>query len=270
MATKKTTTARKTASKSAAATGKTLNGADITPELLQSLLGEQTVNRVSQTTKADSSQIQQVIAAALPLLISGMTQNAQNDEGAESLSNAMDQHAAKDHSDIVNLIEQVDAADGKKVVGHVLGDKEKDITKALSKKTGLTTKQVISVLAIVAPILLTMLGKKKQEHNVQSNQLGGLLGSLLGGEAASTNNNNGFGLDDVASLLLGGGSQSSSSSLGGSLLSGLLGGGSQSSSNTASLGGSLLGSLLGGGSSSNSSSDSTGELLGSLLGSLLK
>ena len=243
---------------------------DLTSVLMQSLLGGDAVGKVSEQTKADSSQIQQVIAAALPLLVSGMTQNAQTDEGAESLNNALEQHAVKDTSDIAKLIEEVDAEDGKKVVGHVLGDKKSDITKALAKKTGLTSKQVMSVLAIIAPILLSMLGSHKQENNVQSNGLGGLLGSLLGGDAAASNNNNGFGLDDVASLLLGGGSSSSNS--GGNLLSSLLGGGNSSGgNNTASLGSSLLGSLLGGGSSNNSSNNNeTGELLGSLLSSLLK
>lgn len=246
----------------------TAKGSELTGALLEALLGDKAVGKVSEQTKANGSQIQQVIAAALPLLVSGMTQNSQTSEGAESLSNALEHHAAKDTSDIAKLIEEVDAEDGKKVVGHVLGDKQKDITKALSKKTGLTQKQVLSVLAIVAPILLSMLGSKKQENNVQSNDLSGLLGSLLGGEAASSNSNNGFGLDDVASLLLGSGSSNSNS--GGNLLSSLLGGGSSSSS-SQSLGGSLLGSLLGGSSSNNNSnSNATGELLGSLLSSLLK
>ncbi|MDO4566926.1 MAG: DUF937 domain-containing protein [Oscillospiraceae bacterium] len=265
-----------------------------TNTLTKCLLGKDAVKEISKKTEADSSQVQQLVAAALPLLVSGMNQNAQTEEGAKSLAKALDQHKKKDTTSskaVAALVKDADEKDGKKAVKHILGDKTSEITKGLSKKTGLTSKQVTTILAVLAPILLSMLGSSKDEEEVESSSSGmsSMLGSLLGvGSSGSSS----FGLDDVASLLLGSAlSSNSSSSSSGSLLSSLLGGSANSNSGSSLLGsllgsssgsssnsdalgslsGSLLGSLLGGSSSSSSSKDDdTAELLGSLLGSLLK
>ncbi|MEG0751411.1 MAG: DUF937 domain-containing protein [Oscillospiraceae bacterium] len=257
---------------------------DLTGVLTQALLGDSTVQKVGSKSEASGEQVQQLIAAALPILISGMNQNAKTQEGAQSLDTALETHGSEDTSDIGKMIEAIDPAEGAKILDHVLGDKKSDIQNGLAKKTGLSTTQVTSVLSVVAPLLLSLLGGHKKEQNVDSNGLSGMLSSLLGGSAAS-NSSEGFGLDDIASLLLGGSSQGGSgqSSTGGGLLGSLLGGGGSGDGNNTtggelvSLAGSLLGSLIStktdkpsSGKKKKKKESDTGELLGQLLGSLLK
>ena len=128
--------------------------------------------------------------------------------------------------------EQVDLADGKKILGHVLGKDQSALVEQISQATGVTKGKTTSVLALAAPLLLSLLGSYNSSGSNQSSQSqqssGGLLG-MLGG-------------------LLGGGSQSSQSQpSSGGLLGSLLGG---SSSSNASMASGLFSSLLGGGGSS--------------------
>ena len=247
-----------------------------TQELISELLGKKTVSALSETSGAESGQVAQLVTAALPILLAGMKNNAGTEEGAKSLSKALDQHAATDTSDVAKAVKSVDAADGKKILDHVLGDNSKDIAKGLSKQTGLTSKQVVSILSTLAPVLLSLLGSKKQEDNAKESDLGGLIGSLLFGKDNSSSGSGGIDLGSIASALLGGGSSSSASSGGGldlgSLVGGLLGG-SDNGGKDESLAGGLLGSLLGGSSTGSGKKDDgkdAGDVLGSLLGSLLK
>lgn len=243
-----------------------------TQELISQLLGKKTVSALSETSGAESNQVTKLVTAALPILLAGMQNNAGTDEGAQSLAKALDQHAADDTADVAKAVKNADAADGKKILDHVLGDNTKDITKGLSKQTGLTSKQVVGILSALAPVLLSLLGSKKQEEDAKESDLGGLLGSLLFGKQSSSNS--GLDLGSIASALLGGASDSKKDdddSLLGSLVGGLLGG-SDSDKKDDSLAGGLLGSLLGSSSSSGKkdADDGVGDALGSLLGSLLK
>ncbi|MEG2037443.1 MAG: DUF937 domain-containing protein [Ruthenibacterium sp.] len=241
--------------------------------LVSELVGTKSVAALSKSAGADSSQVQQVVAAALPLLLSGMHQNASTEEGAASLSKAMEQHAGNAKSSTSAMLKEADADDGKKIVKHVLGDNTTDITKKLSKKSGLTSAQITTILATLAPVVLSLMGSHKQEQQADSTPSGltGLLASaLLGGSASGKSG--GLDLSSVASALLGGGQGGNSDEGGlGGLLGGLLGGGGG-----ASLASGLLGNLLGGGNSSSGShkkkqeESDIGDTLSSLLGGLLK
>ena len=70
-------------------------------------------------------------------------------------------------------------------------------TKALSKKSGLSNSQVTSILTLLAPLLLTMIGNNKKDDDDDGSSLGGLLGGLLG----SSSSNSSAGL--LGSLLSG-------------------------------------------------------------------
>ena len=133
-------------------------------------------------------------------------------------------------ANVGDFLKGADLKDGKKILGHVLGDNQNAMIEKIAGEAGVTKGKATSILALAAPLLLSLLGNQNSGNNML-----GLLGGLLGMSLLSGNNN------------------------GGGLLSGLLGGGSSSSSQSSG----LLGSLLGGGSSSNESS--SGGLFNSLL-----
>ncbi|MBR4700667.1 MAG: DUF937 domain-containing protein [Oscillospiraceae bacterium] len=193
------------------------------------LLSEGGVSAISKRTKVKQSDVAKVLSAGIPALLSGMADNASDPAGAEALTRAAQDHRAVNAANVGDFLKGADLKDGKKILGHVLGDNQNAMIEKIAGEAGVTKGKATSILALAAPLLLSLLGNQNSGNNML-----GLLGGLLGMSLLSGNN-------------------------GGGLLSGLLGGGSSSSSQSSG----LLGSLLGGGSSSNESS--SGGLFNSLL-----
>ena len=212
---------------------------------LMGMIGSDGVQTIAKMTKTSGSKVNAVLTDALPVLVGKMSDNASTKAGAESLNKALNEHKTGEVIDAAAFLKSADSDDGKKILGHILGADEAAATKALSKKSGVSGSKVGTILSLVAPLLLSQLGNKKDDDT--SSGLGGLLGGLLGGNSSN-----------AGSTLLGGllGSQSQSS---GGLLGGLLGGNTQSQSSGSGLGG-LLGGLFGG----NQEEESSGSLIGGL------
>ncbi len=188
------------------------------------LLGPKSVGELSKTAGASSEQTQQLVAAALPLLLSGMYQNSATPVGALSLSPALDRHAPEAQKSTSAMLRKADAQDGQKIVKHILGDDEKEVTRKLSKSTGLSQKQVSGMMGQLAPVVLSLIGSHKQEEQTASSGLAGLLGGALLGGGFQQTQQSGLNVANLAGALLGGSSGSEN------LLSGLLGGAAQSAS----------------------------------------
>ena len=251
-AAKKTTAAAKPAvEKKTTAAAKTTTKASksMLTDIMSSVLSNSSLNSVTGKTGVDSSDVAGILASALPSLLNGANDQASSASTAESFYEAVNSHAAKDPED-------VDTDEGAKIVSHLLGKKENTVMKEISKKTGVSTKNVALVLAAAAPIIMNLLGKQSSSQT-SSSGVASLLGSLLGGSSGSSSSTD-FMTSALSSVLSGAGNSSSTSILGS-----LLGGGSGSSS--SSMASSLLGSLLGGGSSSHSSGGGLTDLLTSLL-----
>lgn len=197
-----------------------------------SLISGGGLSAISRRTKVAREDVAKVLSVGIPALVGGMRRNAGAEAGAASLSRALAEHSAADVSNPADFLKNADLKDGKKILGHVLGDDQNELVGQISKASGVTKGKTATILALAAPLLLSLLGSQN------SGSSGGLLG-MLGG-------------------LLGGGQSS-----GGGLLGGLLGGGQQPAQPQQQSGG-LLGSLLGGSSGSNASMAS--GLFSSLLG----
>lgn len=199
------------------------------------------VSAISKRTKVNKEDVAKVLSAGIPAMVGGMRRNAGAEEGAASLTKALSDHSADDTSNPGAFIKGADLKDGKKILGHVLGDDQSDLVNQISKASGVTKAKTTTILALVAPLLLSLLGNQNNDSS------GGLL-SLLGGLLGIGGNS-----QPVQQPV-----QQTQQSTGG-LLGGLFGGQSQQQSS-----GGLLGSLLGGSSSSNASL--TSGLFSSLMG----
>ncbi len=203
------------------------------------LLSGSGLSALSRRTKVNREDVAKVLSAGIPALVGGMRRNAGAEAGAESLSRALSDHSTADTSKPGEFLKNADLEDGKKILGHVLGEDQNELVAEISKATGVTKAKTTTILALVAPLLLSLLGSSNQ-----SSAGGGLLG-MLGGL-----------------LGLGGNSQPAQTQpSSGGLLSGLLGGGQPSQPQQST---NLLGSLFGGSSNSNASLAS--GLFSSLLG----
>lgn len=179
------------------------------------LLGTKSVGELSKSAGASEGQVKQLVMKALPMLFSGMYQNSSTAEGAQALEKALDDHAPDAEKSTSAMLSKADVKDGKKIVEHVLGDNQAEVTKGLAKSTGLSQNQVSTLLGQLAPVVLSLVGNYKQEENskgkADSSNLVSILGSALlgkGYQQVQGEKQNGLNLMSIAGSLLGGSSQS--------------------------------------------------------------
>ena len=188
---------------------------------LQDLLGQeqgtQAVEEISSNVGAEPSAVNTAIQAALPMILGSLVNNASTPEGAQSLNNALEQ----DHSgggildNLGGLAGMIfggqqaapppPQADAGGILGHILGSNQTAVAQEVSNKSGLGIGQVAQVLMFLAPIVMSYLGKQKQQQNVGADGLGGLLGGLLGSGGqtqAAAPQSSGNAMIDMASSVL--------------------------------------------------------------------
>ncbi|MCR5611364.1 MAG: DUF937 domain-containing protein [Clostridiales bacterium] len=137
---------------------------------------------IGKRLKLKQGDVAQVLSNGIPSMIAGMQNNASSADGAASLSHALADHSKDSLADIGAFLKNADLDDGKKILGHIFGGNQNEIIKDISAKTGVTKGKTTSILALVAPLLLSLLGNQQQSQQQSAGfSLAGLLGGLLGG-----------------------------------------------------------------------------------------
>ena len=162
--------------------------------LIGTLLSSDSVSGVSKATKANDKDVQNVLNAALPMLLKGAKSQSEDKKTAESFASALLSHGKKDTSNVSSFLKNVDLDDGAKIIGHLLGNND-DSVKKIAKSSGVSTKETGDILAAAAPLLMSLLGQesassKKADNNIalelagtllKNVDVGDLIGDLLGG-----------------------------------------------------------------------------------------
>ncbi len=185
--------------------------------LMGTLLSGDSVKGLSKATGSSQGDITSVLNAALPMLLQGISGQAQDKNSG--FDKALEQHAQNDASDLGSFFGGIDLADGAKIIGHLLGSDTDSSTKSVAKKTGVSQKDAGNILAAAAPLLMSLLGQETKKSAGSGNDLlgeiigavlenvdlGDVLGALLGGSSKKTTKkaaaDDGFGLDDAVDLL---------------------------------------------------------------------
>lgn len=150
-------------------------------DLVQGPVGQQLIQGLSSQLGVKDQNVSSAISMALPFLLSQMNKNASSQQGAESLSNALNDHTGGALDNVSGILNSANMADGLGILGHVFGSKQTQVAQNIGKSTGLSSGNVMQILATLAPIIMSFLGKEKQQNNLDTNGVSGLLGTLLGG-----------------------------------------------------------------------------------------
>lgn len=169
------------------------------PELLdllsQQLQGER-ISSLSQQIGADEARTRSALSAALPLLIGGLSRNVQSSTTeAQSLDTALEED--HDGSLLDNLSSFLgggstgaggllgaatallggrrQATDGQGILRHVLGGQRAPVERGIGQASGLDTAQVGTLLSLVAPLVMSGLGRVKRQQNLGPDGLSALL-----------------------------------------------------------------------------------------------
>jgi hypothetical protein len=174
--------------------------------IVDELLTQIPMGQLAGRLGVDEQTAEQATRQALPALLTGMHANAQNPDGARSLQEAIGQH---DNDLLAGGVDvnQVDTADGDKIVQHVFGPARGQVVDQLGGIGGAGGSDLISkLLPMLAPIVMSYLARR-------------VTGSG-GGTLPPPGTGGGGGLGEVLGGVLGGAGQTGG--LGG-LLGGLLG-----------------------------------------------
>jgi hypothetical protein len=188
---------------------------------LRSHLSGDTVNEISRRIGADPQQTKTAIDGAIPVLLAALGKEAADPDRRTGLQQAIRED--HDGSVIDNLPAYLNgqlssrATDGQGIVNHVLGDRQQTAAQALAGKSGLDLGTIMSLLPLLAPIVMGMLGKKGRSGGLSfdniadalggdtqraandSPDIGDLLGSVLGGGGSEGKG----GIDDVLGSIFG-------------------------------------------------------------------
>ena len=170
---------------------------------LRSQLSGDTVNDISRRIGADPQQTKTAIDGAIPMLLAALGQEAADPQRRAGLQAAIQED--HDGSVVDNLPAYLNgqmsgkATNGQGIVNHVFGDRREPAAQALAGKSGLDMGTIMSLLPLLAPIVMGMLGKKERSGGLSPDNLadalggdtrraandspdiGDLLGSVLGG-----------------------------------------------------------------------------------------
>lgn len=130
------------------------------------------------------------VKQVLPGLIGGLAANASSAEGSASLEKALTKHTKTS-----TKVDDIDTADGAKIVKHVFGENTDKVAAKLADnepKPNVTMDIIKQVLPIVAPIVLSFIAtqfltskaaepakKSAEPASTGGIDLGGMLGGLL-------------------------------------------------------------------------------------------
>ena len=151
-------------------------------DTLNQALGDDSVDEISQRIGAQPGQTRSAIQQAVPVILGALGQEAADPSRAPGLHKAL----AEDHDGSVVDDPQAylsgamrqKASDGQAILDHVLGDRQPAAHQALASKTGLDMSKIASLLPLLAPIVMSLLGKQQRGGGIST----GDLGSILSGE----------------------------------------------------------------------------------------
>ena len=196
-------------------------------ELMDTLnqLLEQQTGQISSRIGADETKTRSALRAAVPALLAAFSQEAERGGGIrQAIERDHDGAIIDQLSDYLGGSAQLSprTTNGAGILDHVLGDRRTDMQQALSAKSGLDAGSIGSLLALLAPIVMGMIGKKSNASPGGGFSLDDL-GSILGRERQDAKSKNPDIGDILDSFGGSGGSGGSGGGLGG-MLDGLLGG----------------------------------------------
>jgi hypothetical protein len=150
--------------------------ASLAESLFQQIAGAAPADDQEAAIDVGRPDVQNGIAAAIPLLLTALSRNAESPDGAAALHQAI----AEDHDGSVldNLnayLRNPDLDDGAGILKHALGDRRETAQAGISQTTGLDMNTVAKLLQFAAPLVLGMLAKQQRQRGLSADDLAGML-----------------------------------------------------------------------------------------------
>ena len=140
-------------------------------DTLQQQLGPSTIQQMARSLGADPKATATAVSAALPALLGGLSKNASSRQGAAALDSALDAHDGSVLDNLGGLLGGGGGGIGGAILGHIFPANRSAVEQGVGKASGLNAQQVGQLLMMLAPIVMGVLGRAKQQSGLDSSQL---------------------------------------------------------------------------------------------------
>ena len=177
-------------------------------DTIQQQLTPSTIQQMSRSLGADPKATSNAVATALPVILAGLSRNASNPQGADALHQALDDHDGSVLDNLGGLLGGAAASGvGGAILGHIFGSNRGAVEQGVGRASGLNAAQIAQLMAMLAPIVMGVLGRMKQQQGIDARQLPNVLQQstaqtpALGGLASILDSNHDGNIaDDVARI----------------------------------------------------------------------
>lgn len=164
-------------------------------DLLQGQLSDGLVEQfANQLGGADKQKTADATSGIISMITSALAKNAATPEGAGALASALDRdHDGSILNDLMgyatgsmqqNSNVNANALNGAGILKHILGGKQSNAIDVISKMSGLESDKTGNLMAMLAPIVLGMLGKQKRQANLDQGGLSDILSKTIQSESS--------------------------------------------------------------------------------------
>lgn len=145
--------------------------------VLMEQLGGSATRQIGKQLGLDEGLASKAIAGALPMLLGGLTRNAQQQGGADSLLGALDRdHDGSVLDDLAGYVSSGPGRHGDGILGHLFAGKRSTVESGLSQMSGIDSGKAGQLLAMLAPVVMGALGKQRQSQGLDASGLAAMLG----------------------------------------------------------------------------------------------
>jgi hypothetical protein len=135
-------------------------------------LGPETIQQMSGALGADPAATSNAVSLALPALLGGLSQNAAQPQGAAALDSALNAHDGSILDNLGGLLGGGGGGGiGGAILGHIFGGRRSSVEQGVGRASGLDAAQVAQLMAMLAPIVMGVLGRMKQSKGLDANRL---------------------------------------------------------------------------------------------------
>ena len=150
---------------------------DLTGQILNHL-DPSSIEAIAAKLGVDPAQAQAAIEQAVPLVVGGLAKNASTAAGADALHNAVADHAGMDIGSVLGSV-LGGGGGGGSILGHIFGTQQGQAAHNLGQASGLGTQNAGQLMAMLAPIIMSVLANRTQSQGLGAGGLGGMLGQEL-------------------------------------------------------------------------------------------
>lgn len=145
-------------------------------DMLNEQLGK-TSGSLSREIGLDEDKTKSAVGAALPTILEGLRKRLQQGDQGGSVQDVIEKK--HDGSLLDNLedyisgrkYDQPEVGGGRDVLKDVLGGREERAAEGVGQAAGIDPKAALKVLAIVAPLVLAYLAKRRRDNNASRQQI---------------------------------------------------------------------------------------------------